>query len=656
MRKRLIAKGNIHKSDYLRALVTDTMPGDIPIVISNDGFYKNCKAGGLSNPHQRDFVEKILRNNSAYTIPYRYNIMRTGGSARRLSLTHPSSQIDVAEFYRDCGQLICYFSRRSQASIRSPRKVGSLFFVRGPISEKNKLKKSGIDTVDIETSVSNPASFFSYKGVDRAYKFFQSSDYMRLEKRFPIMQFADVSKCFNSIYTHTLFWAVADVRTAKDNVKASSFSNRFDKLMQAMNFNETNGICVGSEVSRLFAELLLSEIDRRAIANLNDYNLVFGKDYEFRRYVDDYYIFSEDEAAAKKILASIALSLSDFNLHLADHKTDMIRRPFVTPKSRMIREASIQLAAFFDRFISDGRLESGSYSYPKKIWRSDALIRSLIDSVKASCFDVGSGYDASANYIISALAARVSTLISDYPLGIVQENVTEDDYVGAIFVLLEAIYYFYSVEPSVSSSLRVAQAAIQSFDFFSNNIMDRAPLLGERLVRWTVQFVRSVVGSSVHKENDCISLEAINILVVLGEVGRNDVVAQNALTEFCGAVDNLKYFEIVSFLFCMKDDPGFESLRDRIFDRAVSILKDSDLAIDSHAAHLALDILACPYLNIAKRAALFNALRVKVGLIPAIPDAAALAIDAFEAQPWFVDWRRANVLHMIRKKELSAVY
>lgn len=656
MRKRLIARGNIHKSDYLRALVTDTMPGDIPIIISNDGFYKNCKLSGLPDAHQKSFVEKLLNASTRYTRPYRYNIMRAGGGTRRLSLVHPKGQIAVAEMYRDSGQLICYYARKSRASIRSPKKVGSLFFVRGPRSEKNKIKSSGIDTVDIETSVSNPASYFSYSGVDRAFKFFQSTDYMRLEKRYRIMHFADISKCFDSIYTHTLFWAIADIDTAKDNIKAASFSNRFDRLMQSMNSNETNGICVGAEVSRIFAELILSEVDRRIIKALEKSDVMFGREYEFRRYVDDYYIFTESEKVSSQVLAAISVSLSGFNLHLAEHKTEKVERPFVTVKSRLIRESSIQLGNFFDRFIQSGRLGPDAYSYPKKIWRSQALLRSLIDSVKASCFDNKSAYKESSNYIISALVARVSSLISDYEFGKVHEEITEDDYVAAIVLLLEAIYFFYSVEPSVPSSLRVAQAAIQSFDFFSTKIPNRAPFLAEQLVRWTVQFVRGMAGSSTHKENDCVPLEAINILVVLGEVGRNDILAQNALTEFFGSVADLTYFEIVAFLFCMKDAPEFASLRDQLFDRALSILDDSDLLFDSHGAHLALDILSCPFLDQGKRASLFIALRSKIGISQITQGEAVVAVAAFEAEPWFVDWRHANVLHMIRKKELSTVY
>lgn len=229
MYKRIVSRGNMHRNDHARVLITDTQPGDIPVVVSNDGFYLNVRSGS-SNLAQRELVEKLLQPPKPYTLPYRYNIMRPSGAPRRLSLIHPASQMKIVEFYREYAHLIAYYCRKSKISIRSPERVGSTFFVKGAMSEKNSLKGPGIDTTDIEKSVSNPASYFSYTGYDRAYKFFNSHEYIRLEKKYNVMYFADIAKCFNSIYTHTLFWATADIQTAKDNTSAAGFSNAFDRV------------------------------------------------------------------------------------------------------------------------------------------------------------------------------------------------------------------------------------------------------------------------------------------------------------------------------------------------------------------------------------------------------------------------------------------
>ena len=71
---------------------------------------------------------------------------------------------------------------------------------------------------------------------------------------------------------------------------------------------------------------------------------------------------------------------------------------------------------------------------------------------------------------------------------------------------------------------------------------------------------------------------------------------------------------------------------------------------------MAVDLLSCPHIDEAKRIGLYQDLRTHLGLDPADPADAQASVAAFESNPWFVDWREANLLSLIRKKELSAVY
>lgn len=657
MRKRVIAKGNLHESDYYRVLVTETLPGDVPIVVSNDGFYRNMRRMEQSSPAYAETVRRILEPLKQYTIPYRYNISRPSATPRRLALMHPAAQCAVVDFYRAYAYLICYYARKSEASIRSPSKIASTFFVRSRYSEANKLKSAGIDTTDIEHAVANPASFFAYRGYNRVYKFFNSPEYLRLERRYSVMLSADISKCFHSLYTHTMFWATADVETAKDNVKAMGFGNAFDKLMQSANYNETNGIVVGPEVSRIFAELILSEVDRRAISTLEMTGFKYRSNFEFFRYVDDYFIFADDDEVASSVLSVLSNRLSEFNLHFNDQKTVPLRRPFVTAKSRVIRDTNVAMQSFFDKILESVPVGVFQVSSPKRIFRSFAVVRSLIDGVKSHCYDHSAGYSEVSNYIIGAVAERVSALIDGYSV-IPQDQVPSDEqYVKSILVLLEVAYFFYIVDPTVPSSLRVAQCAIQAFGFFEKTFPERAPFLSEQIVRWTFQFIKGLRGTRIYRDADCVPLEAINLLLVLGEVGRTEVVAQDAIKEFCDDVDKMGYFEIVSYLFCIKGNPEYDELRGRLVDRAIELVEGAQrVRLESQAAHLALDILSCPFVPPNARAAILNKVRTDSGL-PPLPIADALGtVSEFEANFWFVNWQDTNLLRMIRKKELSSVY
>lgn len=660
MRKRVIAKGNIHKADRLRVLVTDTLPGDVPIIISNDGFYKNLRHIDTKSKEYAQLVDRITKGGDSYTIPYRYNILRPGGMPRRLSLVHPAGQIALSNFYHEYGDLICYLCRKSDASIRFPEKIASLFFVRGVASEKNVLKGATIDTVDIENTVSNPASYFAYGGVDRAFKFFNSIEYIKLEKRYGVMHYADISKCFSSLYTHTLYWAVCDVKTAKKNTRAANFSNHFDRLMQSVNFNETNGICVGSEFSRIFAELILCEVDRRVVDMLSQRpstdRKLFGVDFEFKRYVDDYYIFSDNAETAGAVLSAIRSCLADFNLHLNDQKTVEVKRPFITKKSRMIRDSNAAITAFSDRFIEiSTNAEGAKFSRPLRVRNNVLLLRSFIESIKSSCFDNDAGYNATSNYIISGLAARISSLVAGHKHDSGEDM--EDRYLKSIGLLLEASYFFFSVDPSVPSSLRIAQAAVQAFNFFKQTYPERSQYIADQIVQWTYQFVSSVSKLKAYKHNDCLPLEAINALLVLGEVGREEVLMKKAIQDFGGDASSLTYFEIVSYLYCVGSNKDFDELRERLLDRIEVIISGKgDILSEAQAAHLLLDALSCPYLDKNRRGKFVQRAFSDVGLGQISNLQSAKLVDEFEKNPWFVDWQGIDLLRMIRKKELSAVY
>ncbi len=64
---------------------------------------------------------------------------------------------------------------------------------------------------------------------------------------------------------------IGDDRDAvKENVRRSleTFAGKFDRLMQQMDYNEANGIIIGPEFSRIFAELILQSVDRALCSEL----------------------------------------------------------------------------------------------------------------------------------------------------------------------------------------------------------------------------------------------------------------------------------------------------------------------------------------------------------------------------------------------------
>ena len=272
-------KSNVNKADYSRVVLTETAPYEVPIIFSNEGFYKNC----LRYIDQDDFLlglfKKIVDEPiKKHTIPLLYKIRKNEVSLRTLSILHPKSQWEMIEFYKQYSGLICYYCSVSQSSLRYPTKIGSTFFYQNENQNINKYKKFAVDTVDKDQKVKNPASYFSYGGYDRQYKFFNSKEFLSLETKYSIMWRLDVSKCFDSIYTHSLSWATKSKEFSKEHINNHTFADNFDKLMQQSNYNETNGICIGPEISRIFAEIILQDIDLKCVKKLSQKGLQDKRD------------------------------------------------------------------------------------------------------------------------------------------------------------------------------------------------------------------------------------------------------------------------------------------------------------------------------------------------------------------------------------------
>ena len=140
----------------------------------------------------------------------------------------------------------------------------------------------------------NLKTYFSYEKYSNIYKFYEDYRYQRAEKKYKYLVKFDLQSCFDSIYTHTISWATAG---GADKVKVlpgyhgSWVGDAFDNLMQSVNARETNGIIIGPEFSRLFAEIILQYIDQKVEQELSGKEFRQKFTYECYRYVDDYFLF-----------------------------------------------------------------------------------------------------------------------------------------------------------------------------------------------------------------------------------------------------------------------------------------------------------------------------------------------------------------------------
>ncbi len=128
------------------------------------------------------------------------------------------------------------------------------------------------------------------------------------------MVHADISKCYPSIYTHAIPWALAGKGEAKKNMHDERlWYNQIDHAAQYSKNKETHGILIGPHTSNILSEIILCTID---------YNL--SKKYKcYMRNIDDYICYTETMEEAENFLVDLNRELREFDLLMNHKKTEI---------------------------------------------------------------------------------------------------------------------------------------------------------------------------------------------------------------------------------------------------------------------------------------------------------------------------------------------
>lgn len=651
-------------TDTWRPVLTDTLPFEVPIIFNNDGFYKNLADFSTKSSKYKKLVELLIFGKMRMTKPMRYNINQGEDSTRTLSLLHPHGQVLLAKFYNDFHQLICEYAGRSPFSIRKPIKVGRSYYFSTRISGINTYKNSSVDTLRIDQVARNPSSYFAYTGYSKLFKFFGSKELLQLEKRFKYQLLLDVAKCFDSIYTHSISWAVKDIELVKRNRRSKTFGNDFDAIMQKVNYDETSGICIGPEASRIFSEIILARADTDALYKIQKCTkLKYKIDFECRRYVDNYYIFANDENHLLSIKYEIGEALRAYKLHLNEAKTETVRRPFSTQKSIVIDGVSRCLERMWELLVYKKEKSGKLLEVPKSVQNSSRLVRNLLNDIKVVCQYSRQGYESVSNYIIGVITCRLIGLSEDYKLYIKEREVNSIDFRKISLILFEINFYFFTLCPTVASSYRLSRGVLIASDVLKEVDADGFLQLKEALFRWTKDLVDAIGISGMGRKQNLLPVEILNILLSLRELDGDSAYISDLMTMAGVGEKNNSYFDSIVSLYICAENGDMVEKRNRIVDSSISriVNESQNIYTDAELTCLLLDLLGCPFIDKERRKELVKSiwpsLRIANNRFGSITDAdATKMVGEFEDNPWFVRWRGVSLKNLVEKKEWSSVY
>ncbi|MDD6485779.1 MAG: RNA-directed DNA polymerase [Spirochaetales bacterium] len=534
-------------SDKYRPLLTDVLPYETTLIFSNDGFHSLIKE--LNSNKQvfekvNSIIDKIKADNKFFFIPYSFSIIRKDTKKRKLSLPHPISQLDLCDLYENYSDYIIYLCTKSDFSLRYPSAISSKFYKEGCLREE--------DDDDIITA----SNYFKYSKYRLLYKFYDSRQFIKLEKKYAFLRKLDISNCFSSIYTHTISWAVKTKDVAKHQIKLSNFEQNFDNFMQHVNYNETAGIVIGPEFSRIFAEIIFQYIDLQIEKRLasEDYKLKLYKDYEIYRYVDDMFVFSNKIDNLELIEKVIREQLEPFRLYLNDNK----EKDFLVPFASDVSAAKDELQFLFNELsdcikIADNKIsfEPLKTSYTRFINR----LKNILYRNNTSVFSIDS-------YVFHRLKNMVKRL-SNQNLSLNEES--KKVALAWIEIILEVCFYVFSLDIRITPCNKLSYILVNIHNFMKanfdeNNINNVNKLIFDEILH--------IIKKEINKDKNEF-IEIANLLLVLKSINFSEKIPEKDIDEIVTNIlttERFDYFTCTTLLSFTSNSDIYIKQKNKILD------------------------------------------------------------------------------------------
>lgn len=650
-----MGKIKIDKEDKSRVLLTELLPYEVPMLFSNEGFYNIIKNGELD--YFSNKIKKVSRDlDNHFTLPFNYDIKKNIiGDTRTLSIIHPFTQKRYIKLFEDYDSLMLHLCSKSPFSLRKINKIAKFYFSPNFVFEEENLKNPDKevepDILDAESQYIK--SYYTYKPIDLIYKFYDRNEFQRLEQRYNFLMEFDISKCFYHIYTHSITWAVKDKESAKIHSSKLTFENTLDKLMQHSNYNETNGIVVGPEISRIFAEIILQQIDLNVLTKLKNLNLKFGVDYDVRRYVDDYFVFSNNSETLDLVKKTFKKELQFYKLYLNPNKGDIKISPFLSEIAVGKLEIKEYLIDFYNNLFEEKIIDEDTIRQIKQINKPYVISQSFIKKFQAIVKRNNLTYDALSKDVVRFFKSKIVELLKDETKLL---NIERSE--NFLLMLLDIILYCYSVNINTNTTFRIAQVIVLLVKYLEDkNKPDVKHSIYSKVYRDSEFILTNFHRKQVKNET---SIETINLLIAIKKMGDEYRFSPEKIEDYFNLQDNklsnLNYFHFITLIYYFSNDSVYKELKQKIINEIINRFNIENVFLKSEQTLLFFDIINCPYVEEKYKIKIIKNTKYvsnSAGNTEIISE-----IEKIQNQKrWFMNWEKnIDLERVLKKKEWSSSY
>ena len=692
-----------------RYILSDVLPYELPASISNRGIYKFIEKYKICFRFGEKGIEYVIHSKNDKEIettlntiiellfllpdtstrsykPYTFKTRIRDDKKRTMSVSHPASQIAAMVFMERFKEQVLYQCSISRFSIRTPSRIASVRYFydysHGLVSIGANEKISKIEEIGKEYETVR--SYFSYIRFSNIYRFYESSMQHRFEKKFNYMAQVDISSCFESIYTHSISWAIYGKEMAKAcRAKGSDdmcFPDMFDILIRNSNYAETNGIPIGPEISRIFAEIILQRIDfdlERKLAADNYSVIPADKEtgYQICRYVDDYFIFYNNPDDYKRIKRYLSESLAAYNLKLNEAKENKDQK---LPSITAISIAKNRIAAFFKELEKQcgwEKDENGikhfrfpNYSSEEAIIRYKTIIADIEES-------------RLSNFLLTNFEIFMQSIIDKWLKGckeaIKEQDVLKDKEIAEIFKsskrmtvffqnVINALFFILSSEQPVNSFIIVSRILVlilrtlrfsRDLKLTENNTERSIAIPSSEVYREAILKIGQYIKND--KDEAYPKVEQLMLINVAAELEGGFYLDETLLSAILEKGPD--YMTIVVIMRYIRNIKRYNKIRIKLIEQATCLLNKKYSSLSTDQTMLAFDMLACPYIETDNKLTILDQY-VNLGFFDssykAMEKKNKLKIIKFieENRISFTNWAESSLAYELEFKRAEFVY
>ena len=449
-----MGKSEYHKRNKLDIILTDSRPVEVLKSFTLAYFYEylngNSAMEKMCNIITTELIpslkiasanKKFLINSDWHSIPLKYHIYKNNHELRQMSILNPLSLIELRLFIEAYEKELLYFANEEGFSVRKHFYNDSLRYV-----EKEGKGLVYVSDQDASKNIEASGDFYKIAPFKFLSDFHNSSLWYQLNREYRYCGKIDYSKCFDSVYTHTFSWLIAENLTDRKKYSRDTqyFLNACDTILQNMNGSVTNGISVGPEFSRLVVEILMQHVDNSIKKSLFNEGYVEKENYRICRFVDDIFVFADEEKLIEHIIDLYASNAEYFHFRLNDKKRRIDKLPTIwfewkeaiRPVNDYIRQAIFR------------NNDQGDYIIKNFIRNG----KGMVPIMKMMFQDTIASYSEHAakitSYVLSTIYKKVK---SRGKKKIIDERYME----GVLTHFLDSIFYFYSFGATYNNTEKI---------------------------------------------------------------------------------------------------------------------------------------------------------------------------------------------------------